>query len=122
MAARPSSSVIEAPMRTINSPMAVKPIDTMVIDGKSFAAKLTETAAVDVAALMAAGGPQPGLAVVLVGDDPASQVYVRNKGRQTIAAGMRSFEHRLPATASEAELIGLIKDLNADASVHGILV
>ena len=71
---------------------------------------------------MAAGGPQPGLAVVLVGEDPASQVYVRSKGRQTIAAGMRSFEHRLPATASEAELVGLIKDLNADAAVHGILV
>lgn len=106
----------------VTSMAAKQPIDTVVIDGKKFAAKLTETVALDVAALMAAGGPQPGLAVVLVGEDPASQVYVRSKGRQTIAAGMRSFEHRLPATASEAELVGLIKDLNADAAVHGILV
>lgn len=76
----------------------------------------------DVTALISAGGPQPGLAVVLVGEDPASQVYVRSKGRQTVAAGMRSFEHRLPATTSEAELIGLIRMLNADTAVHGILV
>src|SRR3954454_5278561 len=106
----------------ISAPLAVKPIDTVVIDGKKFAAKLTETVALDVAALMAAGGPQPGLAVVLVGEDPASQVYVRSKGRQTVAAGMRSFEHRLPASIAETELIDLIRTLNADTAVHGILV
>ena len=109
-------------MQTITAPVATKPVETVVIDGKSFAAKLTETVAEDVATLMAAGGPQPGLAVVLVGEDPASQVYVRSKGHQTIAAGMRSFEHRLPATTSETELIDLIWKLNADAAVHGILV
>jgi methylenetetrahydrofolate dehydrogenase (NADP+)/methenyltetrahydrofolate cyclohydrolase len=64
----------------------------------------------------------PGLAVVLVGEDPASRVYVRNKVKQTVAVGMRSFEHRLPETASEAELLALIARLNQDAAVHGILV
>ena len=67
-------------------------------------------------------GLTPGLAVVLVGEDPASQVYVRNKGKQTLEAGMKSFEHKLPNTTSETELLGLIDQLNADPDVHGILV
>jgi methylenetetrahydrofolate dehydrogenase (NADP+)/methenyltetrahydrofolate cyclohydrolase len=67
-------------------------------------------------------GLMPGLAVVLVGEDPASRVYVRNKVKQTVAVGMRSFEHYLPETASEAELLALIARLNQDAAVHGILV
>jgi methylenetetrahydrofolate dehydrogenase (NADP+)/methenyltetrahydrofolate cyclohydrolase len=67
-------------------------------------------------------GLVPGLAVVLVGEDPASQVYVRNKGTQTVEAGMQSFEHKLPAETSEADLLALIATLNADPAVHGILV
>jgi len=89
-----------------------------VIDGKAFAAGLRGRISDAVAGL----GFTPGLAVVLVGDDPASQVYVRNKGEQTRAAGMNSFEYRLPATASEAELLDRVAALNADPAVHGILV
>ncbi|MCX7644289.1 MAG: bifunctional methylenetetrahydrofolate dehydrogenase/methenyltetrahydrofolate cyclohydrolase FolD [Rhodobacteraceae bacterium] len=92
-----------------------------IIDGKAFAARVRAQVAGHVARL-AAGGLVPGLAVVLVGDDPASAVYVRNKGIQTKEAGMASFEHRLPAETSEAELLGLIAALNADPAVHGILV
>ena len=93
-----------------------------LIDGKGFAAGLRARIAGEVQRILAEGGPVPGLAVVLVGEDPASQVYVRSKGRQTVEAGMASFEHRLPAEAAEAELLALIARLNADASVHGILV
>jgi methylenetetrahydrofolate dehydrogenase (NADP+)/methenyltetrahydrofolate cyclohydrolase len=75
-----------------------------------------------VAALRASHDLQPGLAVVLVGDDPASQVYVRNKARQTVATGMRSFEHLLPAATSQREILDLLQRLNGDAAVHGILV
>jgi methylenetetrahydrofolate dehydrogenase (NADP+)/methenyltetrahydrofolate cyclohydrolase len=75
-----------------------------------------------VAALRAAHGLTPGLAVVLVGEDPASQVYVRNKGRQTVEAGMQSFEHTLPAQTPEDELVALVAGLNADPAVSGILV
>lgn len=92
-----------------------------LIDGKAFAAKLGATVRDAVAAL----GPQgikPGLATVLVGDDPASQVYVASKGRETLAAGMASFSHRLPADADEAELLALIRQLNDDDAVDGILV
>ncbi len=89
-----------------------------IIDGKAFAARLRAAIAADVAALPF----KPGLAVVLVGDDPASQLYVANKARQTVEAGMRSFEHRLPARASQAELLDLVRRLNADPAVHGILV
>jgi methylenetetrahydrofolate dehydrogenase (NADP+)/methenyltetrahydrofolate cyclohydrolase len=78
--------------------------------------------AVEVARLKAAGAGVPGLAVVLVGEDPASQVYVRSKGRQTVEAGMASFEHRLEAGVSEAELLEVVSRLNADPAVHGILV
>jgi len=93
-----------------------------MIDGKAFAAGLRARIGEKVAALKAQHGLEPGLAVVLVGEDPASQVYVRSKGRQTAEAGMRSFEHRLPVETPEAELLALIARLNADPAVHGILV
>ena len=93
-----------------------------LIDGKAFAAGLRERIAAAVPAFVAASGRKPGLAVVLVGEDPASQVYVRSKGKATLAAGMESFEHRLPDTIGEAELIGLVERLNADDRVDGILV
>ncbi|MDG4648231.1 bifunctional methylenetetrahydrofolate dehydrogenase/methenyltetrahydrofolate cyclohydrolase FolD [Roseibacterium sp. SDUM158017] len=93
-----------------------------IIDGKAFAAKVRGRVAEQVAALKAAHGIVPGLAVVLVGEDPASEVYVRNKGRQTAEAGMASFEHRLAASTPEAEILALVARLNADPAVHGILV
>ncbi|MED5519120.1 MAG: bifunctional methylenetetrahydrofolate dehydrogenase/methenyltetrahydrofolate cyclohydrolase FolD [Pseudomonadota bacterium] len=83
---------------------------------------MTAAVAVQVAALVAGPDVRPGLAVVLVGDNPASAVYVRNKGRQTLAAGMASFEHKLPAHTSEAALLALIDQLNGDDAVDGILV
>jgi methylenetetrahydrofolate dehydrogenase (NADP+) / methenyltetrahydrofolate cyclohydrolase len=93
-----------------------------VIDGKAFAAKVRGQVAAHVARLKEEQGIVPGLAVVLVGEDPASQVYVRNKGTQTLEAGMASFEHKLDATTGEADLLALIARLNADPAVHGILV
>ncbi len=93
-----------------------------IIDGIAVAAKVRAQVAVDVAALKSACGVTPGLAVVIVGEDPASQVYVRNKGKQTLAAGMKSFEHKLPATISELHLLELVGDLNRADDVHGILV
>ncbi len=93
-----------------------------IIDGKAFAANLLLQMTADVAMLRARHGVQPGLAVVLVGDDPASQVYVRNKARTTVQAGMLSFEHRLPASTAQADLLGLIAGLNENPAVHGILV
>ena len=92
------------------------------IDGKAFAAKLRSEVADKVAKLKSQHNIVPGLAVVLVGEDPASQVYVRNKGKQTVEVGMQSFEHKLPDTTSQKELMQLIDQLNADDSVHGILV
>ena len=93
-----------------------------IIDGKAQAAALVERVAAEVAALKAATGVAPGLAVALVGDDPASAVYVGSKGKRTREAGMASFEHRLPASATQAELLDLVARLNADPQVHGILV
>ncbi len=93
-----------------------------IIDGKAFAANLRAGVATQVAALQSAHGLTPGLAVVLVGEDPASQVYVRNKGRQTREAGMNSVVHRLAATAPHEEVLGTVAALNADPAVHGILV
>ncbi|MCB5411388.1 bifunctional methylenetetrahydrofolate dehydrogenase/methenyltetrahydrofolate cyclohydrolase FolD [Pseudogemmobacter faecipullorum] len=93
-----------------------------VIDGKAFAEKVREQVAAHVARLQAENGLTPGLAVVLVGEDPASAVYVKNKGIQTKASGMNSYEHKLAADTSEADLLALIDRLNADPSVHGILV
>ncbi len=92
-----------------------------IIDGKAIAAGLRARVATAVAGL-AAQGVVPGLAVVLVGDNPASQVYVRNKGRQTLEAAMRSFDHALPASTTEAEVLALVARLNADPDVDGILV
>ena len=96
--------------------------DAALIDGKAHAARLRENVAAEVARLKADHGLTPALAVVLVGEDPASQVYVGAKGRQTTEAGMDSIEHRLPASASQDELLDLIATLNADPAVHGILV
>ncbi|MGN7869866.1 bifunctional methylenetetrahydrofolate dehydrogenase/methenyltetrahydrofolate cyclohydrolase FolD [Paracoccus sp. 22332] len=92
-----------------------------LIDGKAFAAALRARIATQ-AAGMAAQGITPGLAVVLVGEDPASQVYVRSKGRMTREVGMNSYEHRLPADTPQADLLALIDRLNADPAVNGILV
>lgn len=93
-----------------------------IIDGKAFATGLRERIAGEVAALKSAHGLTPGLAVVLVGEDPASQVYVRNKGRETLAAGMNSLEFKKPAEILEDELLALVGQLNRDPTVHGILV
>jgi methylenetetrahydrofolate dehydrogenase (NADP+)/methenyltetrahydrofolate cyclohydrolase len=98
------------------------PVPARLIDGKAIAARLVERVTAAVAALRASHDLQPGLAVVLVGDDPASQVYVRNKARQTVATGMRSFEHLLPVATSQQELLNLLQRLNGDPAVHGILV
>ncbi len=92
-----------------------------IIDGKAFSAKVRAEVATGVAALKASHGITPGLAVVLVGEDPASQVYVRNKGKQTVEAGMASFEHKRDTSITEDELLALIDELNADPAVHGIL-
>lgn len=93
-----------------------------VIDGKAFAEGLRARVADYAATFEQSAGRKAGLAVVLVGDDPASQVYVASKARQTVACGMASFEHRLPADIAQADLIALVDRLNADASVDGILV
>ncbi|WP_460274097.1 bifunctional methylenetetrahydrofolate dehydrogenase/methenyltetrahydrofolate cyclohydrolase FolD [Celeribacter sp. ULVN23_4] len=93
-----------------------------IIDGKAFAATVREKVAAHVARLKEVHAITPGLAVVLVGEDPASQVYVRNKGKQTVECGMNSYEHKLAADTSEADLLALIEQLNADPAVHGILV
>ena len=93
-----------------------------IIDGKAFAERLRARVAQAVPAFVETAGRAPGLAVVLVGDDLASQVYVRAKGKATTEVGMASFEHRLPDTTTEAELIALVDDLNGDDSVDGILV
>ncbi len=93
-----------------------------LIDGKAAASRLIDGIAERVAAIAAGGRRVPALAVVLVGDDPASHVYVRNKIRQTERSGMRSVEHRLSATATQAELLALVGALNADQAVDGILV
>ena len=95
---------------------------TQIIDGKAFAATLRKQVKQQVSALQDEHGITPGLAVVLVGEDPASQVYVRNKGKQTVEVGMYSFEHKLPDSTSEEELLSLIDKLNNDAAVNGILV
>lgn len=95
---------------------------TKIIDGKAFAEKLRADIKIRVAKLKAEKGVTAGLAVILVGEDPASEVYVRNKGKQTIEAGMNSFEFHLPAETSEAELLKKIDQLNNDPKVHGILV
>jgi methylenetetrahydrofolate dehydrogenase (NADP+)/methenyltetrahydrofolate cyclohydrolase len=93
-----------------------------LIDGKAQSKALRERVATEVARLKRDHGLTPGLAVVLVGEDPASQVYVRNKHKQTLEVGMNSWEHKLPAETTENDLLTLIGGLNSDLSVHGILV
>lgn len=93
-----------------------------IIDGKAAAAALRARVAVEVARFKVTSGRPPGLAVVLVGEDPASAVYVRNKGKATLEAGMESFEHKLPADISEDALLDLVERLNSDPRVDGILV
>jgi len=93
-----------------------------IIDGKAFAARIRGQVAQHVDRLRTEHGITPGLAVVLVGEDPASQVYVRSKNKQTVEVGMNSYEHRLDPDTSEADLLALIDQLNEDPSVHGILV
>lgn len=102
--------------------MAVEPARASLIDGKAFSQTLVERVAAAAARLESAHGVKPGLAVVIVGEDPASQLYVRNKGETTLKAGMRSDTHRLPAETTQNELLALIASLNADAGIHGILV
>ncbi len=96
--------------------------EAQLIDGKAYAQSLRERIGAAVTKLKADHDLTPGLAVVLVGEDPASQVYVRNKGKQTHEAGMNSWEHRMPDTASEAEVLAQVQALNDDPAVHGILV
>jgi methylenetetrahydrofolate dehydrogenase (NADP+)/methenyltetrahydrofolate cyclohydrolase len=92
-----------------------------IIDGKAFAAKVRAQVADEVTKLKSEHNITPGLAVILVGEDPASEVYVRNKGKQTVEVGMNSYEHKLDASTSEADLLALIDKLNNDPAVHGIL-
>lgn len=102
--------------------MSAQPARATLIDGKAYAAALVDRVAAAAARLEAGQGLKPGLAVVIVGEDPASQIYVRNKGETTLRAGMRSDTHRLAETATQDELLALIDSLNADAGIHGILV
>jgi methylenetetrahydrofolate dehydrogenase (NADP+)/methenyltetrahydrofolate cyclohydrolase len=97
-------------------------MSAQIIDGKAFAAKVRGQVAEHVTRIKEENGITPGLAVVLVGEDPASQVYVRSKGKQTVEARMNSYEHKLDADTSQDDLLKLIADLNADKDVHGILV
>ncbi len=92
-----------------------------LIDGKSFAIQIRSEIAAQVKVLLDSKGIKPGLAVILVGEDPASQVYVRSKGKQTIEVGMNSYEYKLDRNISEGDLLGLIEKLNADENVNGIL-
>ncbi|MPS67893.1 MAG: bifunctional methylenetetrahydrofolate dehydrogenase/methenyltetrahydrofolate cyclohydrolase FolD [Novosphingobium sp.] len=96
--------------------------ENQIIDGKAFAEGLRSRIAVAAAAFERQAARKAGLAVVLVGEDPASQVYVRNKGKQTVACGMESFEHKLPVDTSEDDLLAVVEQLNADPAVDGILV
>jgi methylenetetrahydrofolate dehydrogenase (NADP+)/methenyltetrahydrofolate cyclohydrolase len=95
---------------------------TRIIDGKAFAATVREGVAADVAKLKSRHGITPGLAVVIVGEDPASQVYVRNKVKQTAETGMNSIHHELPADTAQADLLAKVAELNVDPAVNGILV
>jgi methylenetetrahydrofolate dehydrogenase (NADP+)/methenyltetrahydrofolate cyclohydrolase len=96
--------------------------ESNIIDGKAFAEKVRASVARRVAVLKEQHGITPGLAVVLVGENPASEVYVRNKAKQTVEVGMNSYKHEFDATVSEDELLALVKKLNADPKVNGILV
>ncbi|MEA3474524.1 MAG: bifunctional methylenetetrahydrofolate dehydrogenase/methenyltetrahydrofolate cyclohydrolase [Pseudomonadota bacterium] len=102
--------------------MSAQSTRATLINGKAFSAALVDRVGAAVARLEAAHGVKPGLAVVIVGEDPASQIYVRNKGETTLRAGMRSDTHRLADSTRQDELLALIAQLNADAGIHGILV
>ena len=102
--------------------MSAEPTRATLIDGKAFSVDLVDRVAAAAARLEASQGVKPGLAVVIVGEDPASQIYVRNKGETTLRAGMRSDTHRLDETTTQDELLALIARLNADAGIHGVLV
>lgn len=102
--------------------MSAQSTRATLIDGKAFSAALVDRVGAAVARLEAAHGVKPGLAVVILGEDPASQIYVRNKGETTLRAGMRSDTHRLAESTGQDELLALIAQLNADAGIHGILV
>ncbi|GLK49969.1 bifunctional protein FolD [Brevundimonas intermedia] len=102
--------------------MSAEPTRATLIDGKAFSIALVDRVAAAAARLEASQGVKPGLAVIIVGEDPASQIYVRNKGETTLRAGMRSDTHRLDETTTQDELLALIARLNADAGIHGILV
>lgn len=106
----------------MNDPHTPAPSSAHIIDGKAFALELREKIASKVPDFVKQSGRKPGLAVILVGDDPASKVYVGSKGKATMAAGMNSFEHLLPADVAQEDLIALIEKLNADDAVDGILV
>lgn len=95
---------------------------TQLIDGKGFAANMTQKIALEVKQLQQEKNVTPGLAVILVGNDPASEVYVRNKTKQTHRVGMRSFMHLLPETTTQEEILNLVARLNKDPDIHGILV
>ncbi|WP_374569864.1 bifunctional methylenetetrahydrofolate dehydrogenase/methenyltetrahydrofolate cyclohydrolase FolD [Phenylobacterium sp.] len=96
--------------------------EAQIIDGKVYAEKLRAEVAAEVAELKVRHGLQPGLAVILVGEDPASQVYVRSKGEKSLEAGMHSVTHRLPADTPQDEVLALIQSLNADPAIHGVLL
>ena len=102
--------------------MTAAPAPARLIDGKAYAERLRADVAADVSRMKAEHGITPGLAVVLVGEDPASAVYVKSKGEQTLAAGMHSETHRLAADTAQADLEALVGKLNADPNIHGILV
>ncbi|WP_299171447.1 bifunctional methylenetetrahydrofolate dehydrogenase/methenyltetrahydrofolate cyclohydrolase [uncultured Brevundimonas sp.] len=102
--------------------MSAEPPRATLIDGKAFSVALVDRVAAAAARLEAGQGVKPGLAVVIVGEDPASQIYVRNKGETTLRAGMRSDTHRLAETTSQDELLAMIAQLNDDPGIHGILV
>lgn len=102
--------------------MAGPPPRATIIDGKAFAAGLVERVTAASGRLTSEHNVRPGLAVIILGDDPASQIYVRNKGETTTRAGMRSETHRLPETTTQSDLLALVETLNADAGIHGILV
>ncbi len=107
----------------MRAPIAdVADMSAKIIDGRAVALRVTDEVRTDVAAWMVAGHDPPGLAVVLVGDSAASQIYVRNKRRTTETVGMRSFAHDLPATAGQADVLALVDRLNADPAVNAILV
>ncbi|MBM2574744.1 bifunctional methylenetetrahydrofolate dehydrogenase/methenyltetrahydrofolate cyclohydrolase FolD [Jannaschia sp. Os4] len=112
---------IQSATGAVAPPVAAPRAGGAVIDGKAFAAGVRAKVSAEVSRLKADHGVTPGLAVILVGEDPASEVYVGHKHKATVEVGMESFEHRLPADTTEADLFALIDRLNADGSVHGIL-